>query len=122
MSSTRLRWRDALPIVVAAVFMAYGLYLLAVGQLETIVTPGDGSVTVQVPTTAGLVPLVTGGLVLYGIWTGRDRVVWAGAVFALGSGVAFLFSLAGFLIPMAILLLAALALRQLLARRQASTG
>jgi hypothetical protein len=113
----RLRWRDAVPIGVAGLFIAYGLYLLAIGPLETIVTPGSGSSTIHEPSSVGLLPVVVGGLVVYGILAGRDRVAWAGGIVAMLLGVAFLFSLAGVLIPMAMLLLAALAVRRLVARR-----
>jgi hypothetical protein len=105
----------------AAIYVAYGTYLLVIGPLETIVTPGDGSVTIHDPTSAGLFPLVAGGLVLYGLWVGRDRIAWAGGAFALAFGVAFLFTLAGAFIPMAVLLLASLALRHLLTRMRPSS-
>jgi hypothetical protein len=107
-------------MAVATAYVAFGIYLLAVGGLETIVTPGAGTATVRDPTSAGLVPLATGALVLYGIWSGRDRIAWAGGAVALISGAAFLFSLSGVLIPLAMLLVAALALRWELARRATS--
>jgi hypothetical protein len=105
----------------AAIYVAYGIYLLAIGPLETIVTPGAASATVRNPSPVGLFPVIAGGLVLYGTWSGRDRVAWAGGAFALLFGPVLLFSLAGVLIPLAVLLLASLALRRLLAERQTSS-
>ncbi|HEY4228450.1 MAG TPA: hypothetical protein VGM49_08925 [Candidatus Limnocylindrales bacterium] len=117
----RLRWQDLPPIGFAAVFGAYGLYLLLIGPFQTIVTPDDGSVTFRDPNVAGLLPLAAGVLVVYGMWAGRERVSWGGAALAMLFSVAFLFSLGGVFIPVAALLLMSLALRRLLKSRRTST-
>jgi hypothetical protein len=119
MKRSKLGVADLWPMAMALVFVVYGIYLLVLGPLETVVTPGNGSVTNYSPTSAGLYPLVAGGLVLYGLMVGRDRLVWAGGFLALLFSVAFLFSVGGAFIPVAVLLVAGLVLRRWLTRRHA---
>lgn len=117
---SRLRWLNLLPLAIAAVFAIYGIYLLTVGTAQNIVTPDvPGTVTTNSPTIAGLFPLAAGGLVIYGIWIGRDRLAWGGGALALLFSVAFLFSIGGLCIPAAVLLLVCLAIRTLVTRKRA---
>jgi hypothetical protein len=115
----RLRWQDLLPLGIAAAFAAYGIYLLVVGPLLVTVARGvPGSVTTHNPTIAGLFPLAAGSLVVFGIWAGRDRLAWGGGALALLFSVAFLFSMGGTFIPVAVLLLVCLAIRNLSSRQR----
>ena len=117
----RLRngWRDLLPIGIAGTFALYGIYLLLIGPEQETVTPGvSTSVISHNPSIVGLVPLIAGALVVFGMWNSRERFVWGGAMLAVLFSFAFLFSFGGIFIPIAVLLLASLVFRNLSMRDQ----
>ena len=109
------RLLDATSLGIAAFVSAYGVYLVLLGPILTVVTPSDGSLSIHDPNPVGMLPLALGLATGYGIVRHDERWVWVGAIGVIAFSVLFVFGVGGGLIPVAIALLISL-----LARRAAN--
>ncbi len=96
--------------LIATTVVAYGLYLLLVGQALTDMPEGStvGMVRYE-PTPSGLVPLVGGSVILAGLLFERPLVAWVGLVVIAAFSVLFVFGIGGASVPVFGLLAAMLA-------------
>lgn len=106
-SSTIARAAEVGLVLLSLVFAAYGMYLLIVGV--TIVSipavpvgspPGPASTT-TVPVMTGVVPTIAGVLILAGLALRRIWLAWIGAAITLLFAGLLVFSIGGFLVPVA---------------------
>lgn len=103
-----------LAVLLAALVAAYGVYLLVLGPILTMVTPGGAVSAVHEPTPAGVLPLIGATLVWYGIQRRNERWAWIGAAVVLAFSVLFVFGSGGILIPLALAIVVVLIARRLL--------
>jgi hypothetical protein len=109
-------------IAISGIVSAYGLYLAAIGPELERVNPGDQSTAfVNSPNPAGIALFLFAVSVIAGLSAGTEKVAWFGAALIAASGLVFVFSFGGVLLPLAALLIAALALRRIAARRRSRT-
>ena len=104
----------SLGVSLAVLIVAYGLYLLLVGQQITFqeevpigAAPAE-QVTRHLPAVQGVIPLAAGVVILVGLVTQRLLVAWVGALAASAFAGLFVFGVGGILIPVAVMLLVAL--------------
>lgn len=102
--------RDAPAVALAGVLVVYGLFMLFVGFSGTGVGP-NGLYEFRGTSVAAVIPLIAGSLVGWGAWTARERLIWVGAAVALLFSIAFVFSIGGLVLPIAMLLVVAVAIR-----------
>jgi hypothetical protein len=101
-------------LFLAALVAAYGVYLVALGPILTVVTPGGPATTFHEPNAGGLIFIAGAAFVWYGVRRGKDRWAWTGAVVVLAFSVLALFGVGGILIPLALALVTVLTARRVL--------
>lgn len=109
------RFRDAPTVALAAVLAGYGIFTLFIGFPGMGVGP-NGPYEFSGRSIAAVIPLIAGGSVGWGAWIAHERLIWAGAAAAVLFSVAFVFSIGGLVLPVALLLVVAVALRHIAIR------
>jgi len=104
-------------VFLAALVAAYGVYLVALGPIVATVTPSGAASAVHEPNPAGLILIVGGALVGYGIQRVKERWAWIGAGLVLAFSVLFVFGPGGILIPLALAIVTVLIARRVLGQR-----
>lgn len=115
-------WTGVLAVALAGLVAAYGVYLVALGPILTLVTPGGAASTVREPNPTGLAFVLGAGLVWYGIQRGKQRWAWIGAAAVLAFSVLFVFGPGGILIPPAVALVVVLIARRTLGQEGQAAG
>ena len=115
-------WTGVVAVALAGLVAVYGLYLVALGPILTVVTPGGAATAVHEPNPGGVVPFVGATLVWYGVQRGKQRWTWIGAVVVLAFSVLGVFGPGGILIPLAIALVVVLIARRVLGQETRTTG
>lgn len=101
----------AVALAIGTALVIYGAYLLVLGPEWTVVLPDGPSTVTRDPSAVGVVPLVAGVVLAWGILRGSGRMTWLGTALALAFAVLFVFSMGGVLLPVVALLLVAAMLR-----------
>jgi hypothetical protein len=107
-------WTGVLAGALAGLVAAYGVYLVVLGPILTVVTPGGAASTIHEPNPVGLMFVFGAGLVWYGIQRGKQRWAWIGAIAVLAFSVLFVFGPGGILIPPALALVIVLVARRMI--------
>jgi hypothetical protein len=109
-------------VALAALVAAYGVYLVALGPILMVVTPGGAATMVHEPNAGGLILIVGAALVWYGVRRGKDRWAWTGAALVLAFSVLSVFGPGGIVIPLAVALVAVLIARRVLGKETRTAG
>jgi hypothetical protein len=115
-------WTGVVAVALASLVAVYGLYLMALGPILTVVTPGGAATAVHEPNPGGVVPFVGATLIWYGVQRGKQRWTWIGAIVVLVFSVLGVFGPGGILIPPAIALMVVLFARRILGQEGRTAG
>jgi hypothetical protein len=105
----RLSVPEAAVLILGAVVLTYGLYLLLIGPVLLVLPEGGsrGSL-LRAPTLTGVFPIVGSVLAIGGILLGQSRAAWAGIAITGLYGLLYLFGNGGAVVPVAIAQIAAM--------------
>jgi hypothetical protein len=110
------RTADLLALGGAVLIGTYGVYLLLLGPVVTMLDPDGGAAVSREPNPIGFAFVAAGILVWFGITRHSDGHAWLGAAVATAVSIFFVFGVGGVAIPLAAVLLITLALRVMAAK------